>query len=124
MTLSLLEAWNKRAERSVHRDQNLESSDSINSLEFKFNLFLLEVKDRDELRAYSVLKIGRLLGGNEKVLELKRKVSEIVNFVKNVMMRILSTCLPFSLPYPVMNLILFNLLSVKGVAKIGQVAVE
>jgi len=119
MTFSLLEAWNRRSELSVGEDQN-----SINSFQLALNLYQLEPKERDELRVYSVLKIGRLLGGSEEVLELKRKVGEIVNLVKNVMMRILSACLPCSLPYPVMSLVLSHLVSVEGAAKIGQVVVD
>jgi len=124
MTVSLLDAWKRRSEQSVHEYKDYESSDRIECLKVGLNLYQMERKDRDELRAYSVWKIEKLLGGNGKVLELKRQVGKIVNFVKNVMMRILSTCLPCSLPYPVMNLILSHLLCEEGVAKIGQVAVE
>jgi len=131
-TSKLLEAWAKRSELvsdfSERQDSSVPSPSSDHAIldivewECSLNLYQLELEDRDELRAFSVMKLERLCGGRAKVNELKQMVDKISVFLKRVMMTILSSSLPCPVPYPAMNTILAYLLPGKGAGNLGQVS--
>ena len=122
-TSDLLVAWKKRSTAANPEDEeSLPEAGPDSFHQLGLNLYQLEQEDRDELRSYSVWKLMRVLGGKDEVLQLSAKVDQIMNYVKQVLINIMGSCLPSPLPYPVMSIILSNLLTTRGLNKLGHVA--
>jgi len=130
MTSLLLSAWQKRSiavEESNLEEARPEDDQPFQSIPgdwFGLNLYHLESKEREELRAYSVDKVKRLFGGEEEIVKCKEELANIVKILKKCLLDVLGHCFPLPLPYPVLSSILSHLLAVQGLDKLGMVNKE
>jgi len=130
MTAKILRAWEKRA-ANVSESHYLTPPvlDDDDGLRFQrrvrfLNLYQLERAERDYMRACSVSLLDTSFAGCKDVEGLRQKVVHILNFVRRVILNILSNTFPYPMPYPVMNTIMSYLLSGKGAVKIGLLSTD
>eukprot|EP00092_Neocalanus_flemingeri_P006427 GFUD01006924.1.p1 GENE.GFUD01006924.1~~GFUD01006924.1.p1 ORF type:complete len:404 (+),score=100.31 GFUD01006924.1:94-1305(+) len=122
MTCQLLRAWKKRSSASLGEEQDVITTQD-DPLHFGYlgNLYqLMDPKERDELRTYSVKKLLQILG-NDEVSKLEEELNKMVKFLRKCLLNILESCLPRSLPYPVLSTILSHLQTAEGLHKVGVV---
>eukprot|EP00092_Neocalanus_flemingeri_P038051 GFUD01041420.1.p1 GENE.GFUD01041420.1~~GFUD01041420.1.p1 ORF type:complete len:335 (+),score=108.10 GFUD01041420.1:97-1101(+) len=118
MTYQLLRAWKKRA--SNEQDVETTQDDPFHS--FGLNLYqLVDPKERDELKTYSVAKLLHIFGSNEEVSKFEEEVNQMMKFLRKCFLDILARCLPSSLPYPVLSTIFSHLQAAKGLLNVGVV---
>jgi len=129
-TAKLLIAWQKRAaavdhiKGQGHRPMGVQGDDDYSPVPLGLNLYELEMKERSDLRSYSVWRLEMLLGGKEEVMKLKQVFDSISNFVKRIILTSVGDSLPCPMPYPVINTILSYLFPVKGAVNIGLVTAD
>eukprot|EP00092_Neocalanus_flemingeri_P039324 GFUD01042814.1.p1 GENE.GFUD01042814.1~~GFUD01042814.1.p1 ORF type:complete len:347 (+),score=114.83 GFUD01042814.1:175-1215(+) len=122
MTCQLLRAWMKRSSASLGDEQdNKTTQDEPFNWDFGLNLYQLDPKERDELKSYSVAKLVRIFGSDEEVSKFEKTVNQMGKFLRKCLLDILGSCLPHSLPYPVLSTILSHLMAAKGLHKVGLV---
>eukprot|EP00092_Neocalanus_flemingeri_P020799 GFUD01022536.1.p1 GENE.GFUD01022536.1~~GFUD01022536.1.p1 ORF type:complete len:359 (+),score=101.80 GFUD01022536.1:118-1194(+) len=117
-TYQLLRAWKKRSlnEKEVETNQD----DPVHS--FGLNLYqLVDPKERDELKTYSVAKLLHIFGSNKEVSKFEEEVNQMMKFLRKCFLDILARCLPSALPYPVLSTILSHLQEAKGLHNVGLV---
>ena len=128
MTAKLLEVWGERAalehiERQDPTPLGFEGDEDYRLFQ-GLNLYQMEVEERSELRSYSVMRVEMLLGGKEEVMKLKQVVNYISNIVKRIIDASVGNSLPCPLPHPIINTILSYLLPVRGAVNIGPVITD
>eukprot|EP00092_Neocalanus_flemingeri_P024708 GFUD01026797.1.p1 GENE.GFUD01026797.1~~GFUD01026797.1.p1 ORF type:complete len:354 (+),score=113.32 GFUD01026797.1:189-1250(+) len=121
MTCQLLRAWMKRSSASLGDDQDNKITQDEPFNYYVLNLYQLETKERDELKTYSVAKLLRSFGSEEEVSKFEKAVNQMGKFLRKCLLDILGSCLPHSLPYPVLSTILSHLMAAKGLHKVGLV---
>eukprot|EP00092_Neocalanus_flemingeri_P029677 GFUD01032224.1.p1 GENE.GFUD01032224.1~~GFUD01032224.1.p1 ORF type:complete len:377 (+),score=121.18 GFUD01032224.1:69-1199(+) len=118
MTYQLLRAWKKRS----LNEQDVETTQDDPFHSFGLNLYqLVDPKERDELKTYSVAKLLQIFGSNEKVSKFEEEVNQMMKFLRKCFLDILARCLPYSPPYPVLSTILSHLQAAKGLHNVGLV---